>query len=369
VFKSPLVAAFLLSCPITVTHTHTHTHKNKMSFATTPALKNIAIVGASGNIGHYITSALVSKSHFHITALTRIDSTATFPPTITVSRVDYADQASLVAALRNQDALIITLSVFAPSAQESLIRAAALAGVPWILPNEFGMYNSEAAQNETIGPGKTQARELIEALGVSSWIGVTCGFWYEFSVSGGTEFFGIDVLNREAVLFVDGEGEGGELRQNTSTWTLVGRAVANLLSLLLSVAGGGGGGESKGQGPTLQQYRNRMLFISSFAPTQREMLASVMRVTGTREEEWKISRVDARERLETARREKEEGSLKAFRRHMYMRYFVDEEGLFEKTHGLSNAALGLPLVEDLDEATRRAVELAKSDYWSRVYQS
>jgi len=330
--------------------------------SSTPSLKNIAIVGASGNIGHYITSALIAKSHFNITALTRTDSTATFPPNITVWRVDYADQASLVAALQNQDALIITLSVFATSAQESLIRAAAVAGVPWILPNEFGMYNSEAAQNETIGPGKTQARELIEALGASSWIGVTCGFWYEFSLSGGTEFFGIDVLKKEAVLFVDGDGNT-ELRQNTSTWAQVGRAVANLLSLPLSATGEGQGG------PTLQQYHNRMLFISSFAITQREMLASVMRVTGTREEEWKISHVDARERLEAARKEKEEGSLKAFRRHLYMRYFVDDEGLFEKTHGLSNAELGLPLVEDLDEATKQAVELAKSDYWSRAYQS
>lgn len=330
----------------------------------TPPLKNIAIVGAGGNIGSYILSALLSNPHFNITALTRTDSTATFPPSITVTHIDYSNPSTLVTALTGQDCLIITLSVTARTAQDALIRAAALAHVPWILPNEFGMHNSEAAQKETVGFAKTHARELIEELGVSSWIGVTCGFWYEFSLSGGTDLFGIDVLKKEAVLL-----DGGEGRQNTSTWGQVGRAVERVLALPVS-AGDDGEGEGEGGkgGLTLQHYRNRMLYVSSFAVSQKDMLASVMRVTGTKEEEWKISHQSARERLEVARKEMEGGSVKGFQRHLYTRYFIDEEGLFEKTHALCNKELGLP-EEDLDEATGRAVELAKSDYWSRMYLS
>jgi nucleoside-diphosphate-sugar epimerase len=138
-------------------------------------LKNIAVVGASGNVGSYIASALLAKNHFNVTAITRTESKATFPSGVRVARIDYNSPDTIVKALTGHDALVITLSVFSSGAQEQLIRGAAQAGVPWVLPNEFGMYNTEEIQNETIGSGKTIARLLIESLGLSSWIGVTSG--------------------------------------------------------------------------------------------------------------------------------------------------------------------------------------------------
>jgi hypothetical protein len=316
-------------------------------------LKKIAIVGASGNIGSHITSALLAKNRFTLTAISRHDSKATFPSGIAVARIDYSKRETIVQALKGQDALIITMSVFARGAQEQLIRAAADAGVPWVLPNEFGMYNTEEAQNDTIGPGKRLDRELIESLRVSSWLGVTTGFWYEYSLS--STFYGIDIKKRE-VVFAD----EGTQRLNTSTWAQVGRAVANLLSLPVSA--------SQQSGPSLEQYRNRMLFVSSFALSQREMFESLKRVTGTTDSDWKITSEPAKQRFAHAQEKLRGGDHRAFGKVMYTRYLMDDEaGLFEKSRGLDNEELGLPK-EDLDEATKAGVELAESDFWSKMYR-
>ncbi|KAH6881667.1 hypothetical protein BKA58DRAFT_327783 [Alternaria rosae] len=316
-------------------------------------LKNIAVVGANGNVGSYITSALLAKNHFNVTAVTRAESKATFPSGVSVARIDYDSPDTIVKALTGQDALVITMSVFGGNAQEKLIRGAAQAGVPWILPNEFGMYNTEEIQNETIGPGKTIARKLIESLGVSSWIGVTSGFWYEYSLSGG--YYGIDIPKREIVYFDD-----GKQRMNACTWPQTGLAVANLLSLPVSA--------SDGNGLTLGQYRNSMIFVSSFALNQREMFEAVQKVTGTTERDWKITSEPLKQRLATARERMMMGDRMSFATALYTRYFIDEAGLFERDHKLSNEDLRLPK-EDLNEATKRAVDLAKSDFHTKMYSN
>lgn len=334
-------------------------------------LTSIALVGASGTIGSHILSSLLAlqtanpERNIKITALTRANSTATFPPTIKTATIDYSEPHTIVSALAGHDCLIITLSVSAPpDSQEILIRAAAHADVKWILPNEFGMFSSEAAQVETVGDGKIRARESIKDLGMY-WVGISCGFWYEHSLSNG-ELFGIDVRKgrREVVLFTDRDGEGGkEGRINVSTWRCVGDVVGKVVSLPIEANAADGIEVHEGK-VTLSDYKNKTLFISSFALSQREMLASVQRVTQTTDAEWKITNVDARRRFEEARERVRIGDRSAFGRMLYARYFIDEEGLFEKTHGLENERLGLE-VEDLDEATRTAVELGESGYWDR----
>lgn len=316
-------------------------------------IRNIAIVGVAGTIGTYLTQALLAKNGFTITAMSRHDSKAEIPPDVQIARVDYDDHNSLTEALRGQDALIITTSVWAPKdTSAKLIRAAAAAGVPWILPNEFGMYNTEQGANDTIGPSKKQDRELIESLGVSSWIGISCGFWYEHSLSNG-ELYGIDINKREVTFFDD-----GMQKLNTSTWPQVGRAVASLLSLSVDAS------EDQDAQRILSAYRNHMVYVSSFAVNQKEMFESVKRVTGTDDNDWKITSQPAKERYENACEALKSGDRVAFGRKLYTRYFYEDAGLFEKLHGLDNERLGLP-VEDLDESTNEAVKLAQNGYWAR----
>ncbi|KAJ4373694.1 hypothetical protein N0V86_007837 [Didymella sp. IMI 355093] len=319
------------------------------------SINNIAVVGVTGNIGTYITRALLAKNRFSITAISRPDSKAEFPSKIKVARVDYGDHSSMVEALRGHDALVITTSVWAPKdTSEKLIKAAAAAGVPWILPNEFGMSNTEEAANETIGPGKKQDRDLIESLGVSSWIGISCGFWYEHSLSSPNgELYGIDLKNRKATFF-----DEGSQRLNTSTWQQVGRAVAAILSLPV---------EQQHAVITLSTYRNRMVYVASFAVSQREMLESAKRVTGTTDEDWTITYEPAKQRYQDACESLKKGDRIAFGRKLYTRYFYEDAGLFEKLHGLDNEKLDLPK-EELDEATKAALKLAQDGYWAKYGQ-
>lgn len=134
---------------------------------------------ASGISGKYMAEALLKTGKHTITAISRHDSKATFIDGIKVARVDYDDHSSLVRALQGQDALVITLAGTAPRDQSAkLIRAAAEANVPWILPNEWSPDSANDALYEDITfvwEPKRAARKLIEELGKSSWIAVVSG--------------------------------------------------------------------------------------------------------------------------------------------------------------------------------------------------
>lgn len=89
---------------------------------------------AGGNVGSFITRALLQTGKHNVTALTRAESNASFPDGIATKQVDYDQPETLVEALRGQDALVITISGMAPMKQieEKLIRAAGEAGVSWM---------------------------------------------------------------------------------------------------------------------------------------------------------------------------------------------------------------------------------------------
>ena len=136
----------------------------------------------TGQVGTHILNALLDSSRFTVTAITRSDSSATFPRSVKVAKGNYEDEDFFVKALGGQDALIIAISFMAPpELQNRLIAAAAKACVPWVLPNEFGSDNAHPIMSDipTNGP-KKQYRDEIEKLGKSSWIGIVNNPWYEF---------------------------------------------------------------------------------------------------------------------------------------------------------------------------------------------
>lgn len=141
---------------------------------------------AGGHSGKYVADALIKNGKQRITAISRVGSTSKIPEGVTVKQVDYDNHASLVESLVGQDALVITMGAMAPpDQQEKLIKAAAEANVPWVLPNEFGGdgLDEEAGKDIMLGPPKKKVRDLIEKTGKSSWIGICCGFWYEYSLA------------------------------------------------------------------------------------------------------------------------------------------------------------------------------------------
>ncbi|KAF2021060.1 NAD(P)-binding protein [Aaosphaeria arxii CBS 175.79] len=322
-------------------------------------VENIAIVGAGGQIGKFIVDALLQKGKFKVTAISRQDSTNTPAPGVQIARVDYDQHESLVKALEGQDVLLITMSVGAPPDQQAkLVRAAADAGVPWVLPNEFGNDRSseQAGRDALIGPPKAAVRNLIESLGKSKWIGIACSFWYEYSLSW-SHFYGFDIQKRHVLWYDD-----GLQKINTSTWPQTGRGVAELLSLPISKT------EDGSESATLSDYANDFVRISSFAVNQRDMFESLKRVTKTTDSDWTFDSVPAKQIFEESVQQMEKGNHSAFGRRLYSRFFFPGEnaGLYEVTSGLDNEKLGLPK-EDLDEFTKKSVELAESNYVGKLF--
>jgi len=298
---------------------------------------------------------MLKNGKHKITAITRVGSTSKMPQGVDVKKVDYNNQSSLVEALSGQDALIITMGVTAPPDQQTkLIEAAAAANVPWVIPNEFGGdgFNEEADKDTMIGPPKKKVRDYIEKLGKSSWIGIACGFWYEFSLAGGPFRYGFDFKNRSVTFFDD-----GTTRLNTSTWPQTGRSVANLLKLKVLPE------DENDKSPCLADFRNKFVYVSSFTISQKEMFDSVLRVTGGNIHDWKVIYVPVKEYYREGVEQFQGGNRIGFAKLLYSRmFFPDLAGNFGELKGLDNDKLGLPK-EDLDEFTKIAVHLVESGYF------
>ncbi|KAF2652631.1 putative oxidoreductase CipA [Lophiostoma macrostomum CBS 122681] len=322
-------------------------------------IQKVAIVGAGGQVGKFIVEALLAKGTFSITAISREGSSNTPPAGVNVASIEYEDHKTIVAALRGHDALIITMSVSAPAGQqEKLIRAAAEAEVPFIVPDHYGsdLTNQQAGDDILIAAPKKKDLALVESLGVSSWVAITCSFWYEYSL-GAPGFYGIDIKSRRVTWFDD-----GQQRLHTTTWPQVGRTVAETLSLPVYPK------DSADSSATLSNYANSSVYVSSFTANQREMFDSVKRVTKTSDSDWKFNSEPAKKRFVEAKKELfSTGNRSAFPRMLYTRFFTDDgAGLYEDKHGLDNEKLGLPK-EDIDEYTKKAVELAESDYYAKMF--
>ncbi|KAK4999461.1 hypothetical protein LTR66_001518 [Elasticomyces elasticus] len=317
-------------------------------------IEKIAIVGAGGNSGKFMTESLLRTGKHTVTAITRADSKTKLPEGVEVKIIDYDNHTSIVDALRGQDALVITMGVMAPADQQSkLIHAAADASVPWILPNEWSPDTADKALVEDVAAFQKipQARELITKLGKSSFIGITTGFWYEWSLAIGAAY-GFDFADRTVTLFDD-----GETKISTSTWPQVGRAVAGLLSLPIHA-------EDQGKDRCLDRFRDGLVYVSRFTVSQKDMLDSVLRVTQTSLNDWRVTHEPVQERFHKGIEALQKGDRMGFARMMYSRVFYpDGNGNFEKTRGTINELLGLPQ-EDIDEATKAAIQRSKETTWS-----
>ncbi|PHH88102.1 hypothetical protein CDD83_7972 [Cordyceps sp. RAO-2017] len=324
----------------------------------TNRIERVAIVGASGQVGSHMVAALLSTGKHTVTAITRHGGGNTMPEGVKVATVDYDNEDTLVEALRGQQFLAISLSVrAAPDTQSKIIRAAAKAGVPWVMPNCYGtdVRNASLAAENLTGPGVLGGIEAIEKEGVSSWVAMCCSFWYEFSLAMGPGWYGFDFEKRQVTF-----NDDGKTRINTSTWEQCGRAIKGLLSLKELPD------DEADTSPTLSRWRNQPLYISSFLVSQRDMLDSVNRVLGTSDADWKIEHEESQARYKRGMEMLKQGSMLGFGIALYTRtFYPNGDGNFEAKHGLANDALGLPK-EDLDEATKRAVGMIKGGFKNPV---
>lgn len=303
---------------------------------------------ATGRIGGAFANALLSSGKYVVTALTRVDSKGKLPDGVHVAKVNYDDEASIINALKGQQFLAITLGVRVPQdLHKKIADAASKAGVSLVMPNAYGYPVPLGGPKEGDAYGKVAVDRFNEIKnGNSSPIKLSCGFWYEWSLATGEQWFGFTIKDRKVTFFDD-----GKRTITVSTWDQCGRALAALLSLPVS-----------GPSPSIADYKNGNCSIYSFQVSQRDMLDSLNRVLGTTDSDWDIKYEPVEKRIKEGAEELSRGVFTGFAKSMYGKVFLssNEVSNFAAT-GSDNAALGLPQ-ESLDEATKRTVDMVENGW-------
>lgn len=306
-------------------------------------------------MGGYFTKWLLKGGKHTVTAITRKESKAQFPAGVRVKSYVPDDHDSLVAAVRDQQFLIIILAVGisqpgVTSPEIAIIRAAADAGVPYVMPNAYGPnpINEALMKQILIGLPFFEAKKEIETLGKSKWVALSCGYWFEWSfVGNGAHRFGCDFAKRTMTFFDDGEE-----KITTSTWDQCGRALAAYLSLPLFPQ------DENDKTPAVDNWANRPIYIKSFHVNQKDMFEVAKRVTGTTDADWTVEHEDSQERFARAQKGMQDPAtrIQSFSTQMYTRiFFPTGEGDYTKLD-LANDKLGLP-EEDIDESTKEGMRL------------
>lgn len=122
---------------------------------------------------------------FEVTAITRNESSATFPNNVAVRRVDITSVDSIKEAVTGQDAVVSTVTTMAAGGQKVLIDAVVAAGVPRFIPSEFGVpsrQNRDTKIGKLLG-AKVQNTdyliELAEQHNWFSWTGLSSGLFLD----------------------------------------------------------------------------------------------------------------------------------------------------------------------------------------------
>jgi hypothetical protein len=232
--------------------------------------RKIAIVGASGQLGKPFLKALLAQGIHTITAVQRPEATSTFPANVAVKNGDLEDEAFLADVFKGQDAVVLMPPLsHIISIQKPAVRAAAKVGVRWILPSEFGPdpFASKLIEENVLLINKKEIRDLIEELGVSSWVSIAVGPWLDGGLPVG--LWGIDPKARKATIW-----RGANAKTSTATVAHTGEVTAAVLSLVEA---------------DLAKYKNKAVYAPSFRLSQQEILEAVQRATGTTDADWDVT--------------------------------------------------------------------------------
>lgn len=265
-----------------------------------------------------------------------------------ISTIDYDDEDTIVAALKGQQIIIITMAPQAPRDTHSkLVQAAAKAGVPYVMPNGYGPDIEDVKFGEDIllGPAAKANRDEIERLGMQ-WITICCGFWYDYSLAGGDVRFGFDFDKRALTIYDD-----GETKNSVSTLSQISRAVAKVLSLKELPE------DQNDESLTLSNFSNKPVYVNSFVVSQKDMFESVKRVTSTSDADWTTTHESSKKRYEDGLTQVKKGNMAGFGKLLYARGFFPNSPS-DMSAKAQNELLGLP-EESLDKATKSGVDMVK----------
>ncbi|KAF5009979.1 hypothetical protein FDECE_3840 [Fusarium decemcellulare] len=239
-------------------------------------IKNVALAGATGNLGSRILKGLIETGRFNITVLTRNASGREFASGVTVKEVDFSSLSSLTNAVGGQDAVIDSTYSYDSDGPRRLIDACIAAGVYRYIPPEFG-FDPQSKDVQALPIFKRKAdvlHHLTEKLKSSdlTWSAVANGAFLDFVNS---RYLGFDLKNKDITLF----GEEGFRTGPLTSLEAIGKATAQVLL-------------------HPEETRNRVVFISSAYLGQKKLVELAKQALGP--DGWKQSVVDVPKEHERA---------------------------------------------------------------------
>lgn len=297
-------------------------------------LKNIIVIGASGNLGPSILSALDSNPRFagDIEVLSRSSSQTTFPPHIKIHRVaDSYPFDELVAAFKDQDAIVNMAPITEVATHKTIIDAALEAGVKRIILSEFGTNVPELQTTEPLAEvyrGKVEIRKHMEGKEGKglTWTGLVVGAFFDWGLEDG--FLGFDLKSKTATI-----SDAGTAPTNFTLLATTGLATAAILDKPAETA-------------------NRYVFVNSFRTTQNEILSALQTVT---HQKWTVKHTTCEEESRIGKEKLDEGDWSGVGRAIMGASYSGGKYDFAEGRELDNELLGLPVDEDLVATVERIV--------------
>lgn len=296
-------------------------------------IKNVIVVGASGNLGPGILQALILSQKFTVSVLTRTTTTSSsaFPSTVTVHKTDYSP-ASLESAFKGQDAIVSVIAGAGLGEQKKIVDAAIKAGVKRFIPSEFGS-NTDSKEAQALVPVFSRKIEIREYLDSKSsdgltWTGIVTGPIFDRSLKLG--FLGFDIASKRATIY-----DAGDRPFTTTTSTQLGSAVVGVLT-------------------KPEAGKNKYVYVGSFTTTQNEVLSALESATGSK---WTVEKTSSAEKVNLGKdRVVGRRDSSAIRPLVTAAMYHEKGGSdFESEVGLSNDSLGLKK-ESLEQVVKSVVQ-------------
>jgi len=228
-------------------------------------LKNVAIAGASGNVGSVLLPKLIANGNFNVRVLRRAGSDSVYPDGAEVVDMDYSSPDSVKAALAGQDAVISLANTTGLDSQIALIDAAVEAGVKRFLPSEFGCdtENPNARKLPVFAP-KIKTHDYLKQKAATTPLTYTLVFNSAFLDWG---------LEQQFIFKTSGETEildGGDLLFSSTTLGSIADGVIGVLT-------------------HPEETKNRTVHIHDVVTSQNKLLALAKKVAPNKE--WKTVNV------------------------------------------------------------------------------
>jgi nucleoside-diphosphate-sugar epimerase len=228
---------------------------------------NIAIAGATGNLGQPILSTLLSAG-YPVTVLSRVGGNHAKlkpHPNLLIKEVDFTSAPNLNTALHGIDVVVSCLATLAMGSQNPLIDAAVAAGVKRFIPAEFGMDSQNPlAMQLPVCMLKVATQNYLHEKARThphfSWTGVASGMFLDWGIEKGIL---INPTNHTATLY-----DGGDVPFSATTLADIAKAVIGVIE-------------------KLDETENRLIYIHSALVTQNQLVGYIKDKDG---KEWTVVR-------------------------------------------------------------------------------